>query len=155
VSVFSSDVEASAPLRKLYGSDDGDFDRAAGLDDRALSGRNYTVFGGPDSGGSGVIGYFHLVANDAYVTVDQFGPATFNGWVQGLHAVVNVPTTSGEGPATFFIGGIYPYDSAFGQEPWQGELAEMLIFGGTLPDAQRMALEDFLARKYDIDLFRP
>jgi hypothetical protein len=152
VSVFSSDVEASEPLRKLYGSDDGGFDRAAGLDSRSSNGRNYTVFGGPDTGS---IGYFNLVANNTYLTVDQFGAGTFNGWVQGVHAVANATTTSGEGTATLYIGGIYPYDSAFGQEPWQGELAEMMIFPGTLPDTQRTALEDFLARKYDIDLLRP
>src|SRR6266513_3797597 len=35
ISVFTSETGAPVPLRKLYGADDGGYDRAAGLDNRA------------------------------------------------------------------------------------------------------------------------
>src|SRR5258708_16420194 len=44
ISVWSSATAAKLPLRKLYGADDGGYDRAAGVDDRASDDSNYTVF---------------------------------------------------------------------------------------------------------------
>src|SRR5215813_218381 len=49
---FSSKTDAKAPLRKLYGDDNGGYDRAAGLDNRAEN-HNYTVF----AGSATVLGY--------------------------------------------------------------------------------------------------
>ena len=67
--VFNSKTEAKEPLRKLYGDDNGGYDRAAGLDGRAE--KNYTVFTG-----NGVSGYFDLKANETYLTADQFTNST-------------------------------------------------------------------------------
>jgi hypothetical protein len=143
VAVFSSDVDTGRPLRKLYGADDGGYDRAAGLDDRAENGQNYTVFGGdgPDD-----VGYFDLSAGGSYLTVDQFGFGVFNGWVSGRHVRKDQPTNHGDGLATFFIGGTGTVFS----EPWKGTIAELLAFDGVLKDSQREALEDFLGRKYTL-----
>ncbi|HET9084688.1 MAG TPA: hypothetical protein VFN41_09830 [Candidatus Limnocylindrales bacterium] len=149
VAVFSSDTDAPWPLRKLYGADDGDWDRAVGLDDRAGNGRNYTVFAGPEQE---VAGYFDLKKDSAYVTVDQFGAGTFDGWVNGHHALQNQTTApQGDGLPTFFVGGT---GTVF-NEPWEGRVAELLAFDGVLSDPQRAALEDFLGRKYALTLARP
>jgi len=143
VAVFSSDVDAMTPLRKLYGADDGGYDRAVGLDNRAQNGRNYTVFGGdgPDD-----VGYFDLSAGGSYLTVDQFGVGVFNGWVSGRHVLQDQPTNHGDGLSTFFVGGTGTVFS----EPWKGTIAELLAFDGVLMDSQREALEDFLGRKYTL-----
>lgn len=143
VAVFSSDVDAGRPLRKLYGADDGGYDRTAGLDDRAENGKNYTVFGGegPDD-----VGYFDLSAGGSYLTVDEFGVGVFNGWVSGRHVLQDQPTNHGDGLSTFFIGGTGTVFS----EPWKGTIGELLAFDGALSDSQREALEDFLGRKYTL-----
>ena len=148
VALFSSDVDAMTPLRKLYGADDGGYDRAVGLDDRAENGRNYTVFGGDRVGD---VGYFDLSAGEEYLTVDQFGVDTFNGWVNGYHVLRNQATNHGDGLPTFFIGGTGTVFS----EPWKGTVAELLVFDGVLSDSQREALEDFLGRKYAFVIDRP
>ena len=149
VAVFSSDTNVPSPLRKLYGADDGDWDRAVGLDDRAVNGRNYTVFAGPDQE---VAGYFDLNNDTAYLTVDQFGAGTFDGWVNGHHALQNQATNpQGDGLPTFFVGGTGTIFS----EPWKGTVAELLAFDGVLSDPQRAALEDFLGRKYALTIVRP
>jgi hypothetical protein len=148
VALFSSDVDAMTPLRKLYGADDGGYDRAVGLDDRAANGRNYTVFGGDPLGD---VGYFDLSAGQEYLTVDLFGVDTFNGWVNGDHVVRDLATDHGDGLPTFFIGGTGTVFS----EPWKGTVAELLVFDGVLSDSQREALEDFLGRKYAFVIDRP
>src|SRR5262245_18735904 len=51
--VFSSKTDEKEPLRKLYGDDNGGYDRAAGLDGR--SEKNYNVLSG-----NGVTAYFDL-----------------------------------------------------------------------------------------------
>jgi hypothetical protein len=148
VAVFSSDVDAMTPLRKLYGADDGGYDRAVGLDNRAQNGRNYTVFGGEPLGD---VGYFDLSAGGAYLTVDQFGAGAFDGWVNGRHVLRNQPTNHRDGLSTFFIGGTGTVFS----EPWQGTVAELLAFDGALSDAQREALQEFLGRKYTLVIVNP
>jgi hypothetical protein len=56
-----------------------------------------------------------------------------------------------DGLPTFFVGGT---GTAF-SEPWEGTVAELLAFDGVLSDAQRVALEDFLGRKYALTIARP
>jgi hypothetical protein len=149
VAVFSSDTNARSPLRKLYGADDGDYDRAVGLDDRASDGRNYTVFAGPEHQ---VAGYFDLEKDTAYLTVDQFVAGSFDGWVNGHHALLNQRTNAqGDGLRTFFVGGTGTVFS----EPWEGTVAELLAFDSVLSEPQRAALEDFLGRKYVLTVVRP
>ena len=143
VAVFSSDVDAGRPLRKLYGADDGGYDRAVGLDDRAQNGRNYTLFGGEAVGD---VGYFDLSSGGSYLTVDQFDVGVFDGWVSGRHVLQNQSTDHRDGLPTFFIGGTGTVFS----EPWKGTIAELLAFDGVLSDSQREALEDFLGRKYTL-----
>jgi hypothetical protein len=147
VAVFSSDTAQGRPLRKLYGADDGDYDRAAGLDDRALGGQNYVVFGGVRTG---VIGDFRLDAGTTYLTVDSYAGDAFDGWTNGQATLSAAAVDHGQGPSTFFIGGTGTTFS----EPWKGTISEILVYGRRLSDPERIAVEDYLAAKYNLSLGR-
>jgi hypothetical protein len=40
-------------------------------------------------------------------------------------------------------------------EPWQGDLAELIVYARILSDQERMQVEDYLAKKYGITIARP
>jgi hypothetical protein len=147
ISVFTSEVDAASPLRKLYGADDGGYDRAAGLDDRA-EGMNYTVFGG----GAGVVGIFKLAANTPYLTVDSYDQTKkkLNVWVNGAPAKQDQDIDHSAGLDKFYIGGT----GTVYHEPWQGNVAEMLVYRRVLSDDERKKVEDYLAGKYGLKLNR-
>jgi hypothetical protein len=146
VSVFRSATSDASPLRKLYGDDNGGYDRAAGLDDRA-SGKNYTVFTG-----NGVEGYFQLVANTTYVLVDEYSPNEFSGWVNGAPAITKAAAAWGATPddalPNLYLGGT---GTVYG-EFWNGDLAEIIVYARKLSDAERAQVVDYLAKKYGVTL---
>ena len=39
-------------------------------------------------------------------------------------------------------------------EPWQGDLAEFIVYARTLTDPERMQVEDYLAKKYGVTVAR-
>ncbi len=143
--VFNSKSDLATPLRKLYGDDNGGYDRAAGLDDRAGEGMNYTVFTG-----NGVHGYFTLKADQAYVTTDQFTKTDFSGWVNGAAGPQKIAAAWEDALPNLYIGGTG--DSY--HEPWQGDLAEMIVYARVLTDRERMQVEDYLAKKYGVQIAR-
>ena len=147
ISVFSSDTDAVTPLRKLYGADDGGYDRAAGLDNRA-EGYNYTIFGGS----SDVIGIFKLATNTPYLTVDSYDQPkkVLNVWVNGAPAKQNQKIDHGASLTKFYIGGT----GTVYHEAWQGNVAEMLVYHRILNDEERKKIEDYLAAKYGLKLTR-
>jgi hypothetical protein len=142
--VFSSKTAEPSPLRKLYGDDNAGYDRAVGLDYRGAD-KNYTVFTG-----NGVQGYFVLKANEPYVTADQFGKTDFSGWVNGKPALQKVVAAWGEALPNLYIGGT---GTVF-HEPWQGDLAEMIVYARVLTDQERMQVEDYLGKKYGVPITR-
>lgn len=146
--VFNSKTDVSTTYRKLYGDDDGGYDRAVGLDDRGSDKKNYTVF----SGGKGVEGYFMLKASETYVTADQFTKSDFSGWVNGKPALQKAAAAWEDETAlpNLYIGGT---GTAF-HEPWQGDLAEMIVYARLLTDQERMQVEDYLAKKYGVAITR-
>ena len=149
ISVFKSDTDSKTPLRKLYGADDGGYDRAAGLDDRASDPNdNYTIFGG----NADVVGVFALKANTPYLTVDSYDDAAkvMNVWVNGAAAKQNVQSEHGKSLTKFYLGGT----GTSYHEPWQGSLSEMLVYARTLNDDERKKVEDYLAAKYGLTLTR-
>lgn len=147
ISVFTSETDAPTPPRKLYGADDGGYDRAAGLDDRA-EGTNYTVFGG----GAGVVGIFKLAANTPYLTVDSYDQPKklLNVWVNGAPAKQNQQIDHSASLEKFYIGGT----GTVYHEPWLGNVAEMLVYRRILTDDERKKVEDYLAAKYALKLTR-
>jgi hypothetical protein len=143
--VFNSATDAAAPLRKLYGGDDGGFDPAAGLDSRS-GGHNYTVFTG-----SGVAPYFALQRGRTYLTADRYLWTSFSGWVDGRQALNGIPTNHDtQTLPQLYLGGIGPIF----REPWNGDIAEVIVYARALDDAERHKVEDYLADKYRIALSR-
>ncbi|HUJ12696.1 MAG TPA: hypothetical protein VL284_02815 [Thermoanaerobaculia bacterium] len=142
--VFSSHTAAPSPLRKVYGDDDGGFDRAAGLDDRAGD-KNYSVFTG-----SGVAGDFTLSMNETYLTCDQFTKSDLSTWVDGKAMLDKVACSWGTALPHMFIGG----SGTSYHEPWQGDIAEIIVYERVLSELERMQVEDYLGKKYGIALTR-
>lgn len=143
VAVFTSATEASSPLRKLYGNDNGSYDRAVGLDDRAGEEKNYALFTG-----SGVTGYFALQADKPYVTIDQYSPKEFSGWVNGAVTLSKVPAFWGDALPNLYLGGTGTIFSEF----WKGDLAEIIIYARILSEEERKRVEDYMSTKYGLTL---
>ena len=141
---FTSKTDAPSPLRKLYGDDDGGYDRAAGLDDRG-GGKNFTIFTG-----SGVQGDFTLKANETYVTCDAYTKTELSTWVNGKDTLQKIPATWGTALPNMYIGGTGPNY----HEPWQGDIAEIVVYSRVIADLERMQVEDYLAKKYGVALTR-
>jgi hypothetical protein len=143
IAVFNSKTNANA-LRKLYGDDNGGYDRAVGLDNRG-SDKNYVVFTG-----KGVTGYFNLKAHENYITSDQYMKTTFNGWLNGAPVLKDVPAEWGDALPNFYIGGT---GTVF-NEPWMGDLAEIIVYARVLTEKERIQVEDYLAAKYLVTIAR-
>ncbi len=144
IAVFNSKTDAKQPLRKLYGDDNGGYDRAAGLDGRGRD-KNYTVFTG-----KGVEGYFMLKAGETYLTVDQYGKSDFSGWVNGTAALTKVPADWSKALPNLYLGNT---GTSF-HEMWQGDLAEIIVYARVLTDQERTQVEDYLAKKYGVTITR-
>jgi hypothetical protein len=147
ISVWSSATADKNPLRKLYGADDGGYDRAAGIDDRASDASNYTVF----AGSGGVVGIFTFAPNTANLTIENYANKKLNTWVNGAAAKSNIDAEYDHMPDHLYIGGTgHSYT-----ESWKGDLAEMLIYKRTLTDDERKKIEDYLGAKYGAKITRP
>jgi hypothetical protein len=146
ITVFNSATEATNPLRSVYGDDNGDYDRSAGLDDRSGDGKNYVIF----TGDPGVAGYFTLKANQNYLSTDQYTATAFHGLIDGKLALTRTDTHWGEALPNMYIGGT---GTSFGQF-WKGDIAEMIVYARVLTDAERMQVEDYLGKKCGVTLAR-
>ena len=145
ITVFRSRTADPAPLRKLYGDDNGGYDRAVGLDNRA-PGKNFTLFNGSE-----VIGYFQPEAEKTYVLVDQYSPKEFSGWVNGTPALTNQKCDwSPDALPNMYIGGTGTDYSEY----WNGDVAEIIVYARHLSDAERTQVEDYLAAKYGVTITR-
>lgn len=141
--VFSSATAEPSPLRKLYGNDDGGYDRAVGLDPRGGDpGKNYCAF----TGSHGVTPIFAIKANEFHVGADQFTMTDFSSWIDGAPAVSKAPASWKNSLPNLYIGNTGTSYS----EHWQGDLAEMIVYARTLTDAERMQVEEYLAGKYGL-----
>jgi len=101
-----------------------------------------------------VLGYFDLKAGENSITADQFTKGDFTGWVNGKKMLDRVAATWGDGPddalPNLYLGGT---GTSF-HEPWQGDLAEIIVYARVLSDQERMQVEDYLAKKYGVTLAR-
>lgn len=148
ITLFRSKTADKSPLRKVYGDDNGGYDRAIGLDDRGGD-KNFTLFSG-----SGVEGYFNLEVDKPYIVVDEYSPKEFSGWVNGNAALTKIAGAWGDKPEdslpNMYIGGTGTSYSEY----WNGDIAEVIVYGRKLTDAERTQVEDYLAKKYGITLTR-
>ncbi|HEY5610839.1 MAG TPA: hypothetical protein VIL97_06515 [Thermoanaerobaculia bacterium] len=143
--VFRSRTADAAPLRKLYGNDDGGFDRAVGLDDRAGEETNYGVFTGIT-----VSPYFALEQDKTYVAADAYSAKEFSGWINGSPAVSNLAAAWSEALPNLYIGGT----GTSYNELWNGDLAEIIVYARALTPEERARVEDYLGSKYGVTLTR-
>lgn len=145
ITVFRSATAEASPLRKLYGDDNGGYDRAVGLDDRGGD-KNFTVFKG-----SGVAGYFQLTTDAAYVVVDEYSPKEFSGWVNGSVTLAKVSADwQDDALPNLYIGGTGTVYNEF----WHGDLAELIVYARKLSDSERVQVEDYLGQKYGVAMTR-
>lgn len=146
ISVFRSRTADPSPLRKLYGDDNGGYDRAVGLDNRG-EGKNFTLFTGSDD-----TGYFQLEAEKTYVLVDQYSPKEFSGWVNGVPTLTSTKCSWDPENAlpNMYLGG----SGTSYEEYWKGDLAEIIVYARHLTDAERTQVEDYLAKKYGVTITR-
>lgn len=141
--VFNSDQSATTPFRKVFGHDGGAFNRSIGLDSRA--GTNFTFFAGANS----VVDYFNLSAGEYYISTSEYTAANnFNGYINGL--LENGPSSVliADAQTNLTIGAI----SSAGSEPWDGDIAEMIMYSGALTAPERQRIETYLAIKYGISI---
>jgi len=146
ITVFNSATDVKNPLRSVYGDDNGDYDRSAGLDDRSGDEKNYVIF----AGDRGVAGYFALKANQVYLSTDQYTATEFNGWIDGKPSLTKFESHWGEALPNMYIGGT---GTSFNQF-WKGDIAEMVVYARVLTDAERTRIEDYLAKKYGVTVTR-
>jgi len=145
ITVFSSTTADASPLRKVYGNDNGGYDRSIGLDDRA-PGINFTLFNG-----TYVIGYFPLAANTPYLAVDEYSRNEFSGWVNGTAALTkSAAEWQDDALPNLFIGG----SGTVFNEYWSGDVAEMIVYARKLSDEERKQVEDYLGQKYGVTIGR-
>jgi hypothetical protein len=144
--VFNSATDVNNPLRSVYGDDNGDYDRAAGLDDRSGDANNYVIF----TGDKGVAGYFALKPNQPYLSTDQYTATDFKGWIDGKQSLTRPDIHWGEALPNMYIGGT---GTSFNQF-WKGDIAEMIVYARVLTDAERTQVEDYLAKKYGVTVAR-
>jgi hypothetical protein len=141
ITVFRSKTADKTPLRKVYGDDNGGYDRAIGLDDRGED-KNFTLFAG-----SGVTGYFQLEVDKPYIVVDEYSPKEFSGWVNGNATLTKIAADwQPEALPNMYLGGT----GTSYQEFWNGDIAEVIVYGRKLSDAERTQVQDYLAKKYGV-----
>jgi hypothetical protein len=144
ITVFRSKTADKSPLRKVYGDDNGGYDRVVGLDNRGKD-KNFTLFKG-----SGVEGYFNLEIDKPYILVDEYSPKSFSGWVNGTATLTNLEADWGEKPddalPNMYLGGTGTRYSEY----WNGDIAEVIVYGRKLTDPERTQVEDYLAKKYGV-----
>lgn len=141
------------PYAKLWGHDNGGYNRTTGFDPRANPGP-FAYFTG-----TGVANFNFSTATiapgDPFLTASLYTPTTFTGYVQGSVGPANNPVNIGAGRAQFTVGAI----NNLGSEPWQGNIVELIVYDTTLSLAQRINVENYLSAKYNTaglgnDLYR-
>jgi hypothetical protein len=135
--VFSSEV-GDGERRKLFGNDNGGFDRTVGLDSRADT--NFTYFSG-----SGVEPITDIEADTYYLATLEFQLDQFSAWMDGGRVVDAAPVDHGTGQDFFEIGSDGD-DSYY----WQGDIAELRVYNGALSDSRRSEIEEELASSYGL-----
>ena len=148
ITVFRSKTADKNPLRKVYGDDNGGYDRSVGLDDRGGE-KNFTLFAG-----SGVTGYFTLEVDKPYILVDEYSLKEFSGWVNGNAALTKIAADWGDKPGDALPNMYLGATGTSYSEYWNGDIAEVIVYGRKLTDSERTQVEDYLAQKYGIALTR-
>ena len=143
VSSYTAFPLGATPYSKLWGHDDGAFDRTVGFDPRANPGP-FAYFTG-----SGVGDFAFSTGTpspgDPFISTSIYTPTTFNGYLQGTNGAASNSVSNGSGSPQFTIGAL----NNAGIEPWSGNIVELIIYDTTLSASQRINVENYLSAKYN------
>ena len=130
------------PFSKLWGNDDGGYDRTIGFDPRASSG----VFGYFTGHGVGDLPFYagNPAPNAAFLSCAIYEPTVFMGFLDGIFSSLDSTVNNGDGRPEFTIGAI----NSQGIEGWSGNIVEMIVFDTTLSLTQKINVENYLSAKY-------
>ncbi len=126
--------------RKLFGHDNGGFDRAVGLDGRANT--NLVFFGGRRGRTQSII---DIEADQWYLLTMTYTPDSASAWVNGHQVADSVRVNNGSGEPVTMIG-----NGGAGSAEWWGSIAEVVIYSAALSDAKRAGIEQQLMEKYGL-----
>lgn len=126
--------------RKLFGHDNGGFDRAVGLDSR--SSKNLVFFGGRRGRTRSIV---DIEADRWYLLTMNYTQATASAWVNGDQVADSVAVNNGRGESVTMIG-----NGGSGSAEWWGSIAEVIVYGESVPNAKRQAIERALMEKYGL-----
>jgi hypothetical protein len=125
--VFTSRTDSGS--RRIY-SDDA---RGAGICNAA----QYCVFAGKTADD------FKLSLNTVYITDEQFTKTDVSAWVNGKQTLDKTAVEAVEGLPKMRVGGA-----------WFGDIAEIIVYSRVLGDLERMQVEDYLGKKYGVEIPR-
>lgn len=126
--------------RKLFGHDNGGFDRAVGLDSR--SAKNLVFFGGRRGRTTSIV---DIEADEWYLLTMTYTPTSASAWVNGSKVADSVQVNNGRGESVTMIG-----NGGAGSSEWWGSIAEVVFYGADLSADKRREIEMQLMEKYGL-----
>ena len=148
IAVVDINSSTTSTYLKVFGHDDGNYDRCSGIDDRCPGGaETFTYFDGSTSI-NGVGCFMSPPGNTAFVFSASYSSSYFNGWYNGTHKVNSANVTNGDGQNSLSVGSI----GSLYNEYWEGGIAEFILFNRILNDAENLIIHNSLAAKYDISI---
>jgi hypothetical protein len=139
----ASHATATTGLSKLFGHDNGGYDRTIGFDTRGGT-KRFTYFTGTSVGGFSNIPQ----ANVPFLVTANYTANRFSGWVNGVQEVNNATVSNGSGSTSFSIGNLAGHTLSSNNEFWNGDIAEFILFNRSVTKAERLLVENYLAAKY-------
>jgi len=146
--VAAASTVVPTTFAKIWGHDDGAYDRAVGIDNRA-PGFNFGYFAGSGTG-TGVGGLANLSAGNYFISTAVYAGGTggtFSGWHDNAGIVSSATVSNTTGAGVLSIGSINST-----AEYWNGPIAEFIVIEKALNEAERVILNNYLAAKYGLAL---
>ena len=132
--LFESDDIAN--MGKVYGHDNGGFDRCVGFDTRVV---DYAYFDGTTA-----MLYDNLALNTLYTDVHNWTVSTFDGWINGVSRVVAGACTNGAGNTYFYIGA----EGSTLSEMFEGKMSAFFLRDSVFTTTERQSIERFFDALY-------
>jgi hypothetical protein len=132
--LFESDDVSSD--RKIYGHDDGGFDRCVGFDTGVVDYGYYD--------GTTVTLYDNLSTGTLYTDVHNWTAATFDGWIDGTSKVVAGACANGSGDTSFYIGA----EGSGLAQMFEGKISSFFLRDSVFTTTERQSIERFFDALY-------
>ena len=148
VAVSDHNTATALPRSKLFGHDNGGFDRTVGFDDRCGGGTTFNYFGN-----TAVQCINSPAAATPFVVTAEFTTTTFSCWFNGQNVITSATSFNGSDETFLTIGNLTDRDlDATFTEFWDGSISEFIVFNNTLNSAQHIIVQNYLAAKYGISM---